>query len=250
MKRIFSIVLTFILFGILFFCGFGFVARAQAFQSGDKFIVCIDAGHQIKGDLKTEPVAPGSSERKARVSAGATGIGTKKPEYEVNLEAAMVLKDILLEKGYEVVMTRDSNNATISNVERAQLANNANANITIRLHCDYIDNAGKTGTVILVPSQNGHHTKEIYGSSKDYADILKSKLKSNGIVVNGIFERADITGFNWSKVPVIILEMGFMSNYNDDQMLSNPDYQKNLMNIVAESLDEYKNRTETNRSPS
>ena len=240
MKRNISIVLTFILFGILFFCGFDFFAKAQTFKSTEKFIVCIDAGHQSKGDLKTEPIVPGSSERKARVSAGATGIGTKKPEYAVNLEAAIILNDILTEKGYEVIMTRESNNVTISNVERAQLANNAKANMTIRLHCDYIDNTGKTGTIILVPSQNGQHTKEIYVPSKNYADILKNKLKAGGIGVNGIFERADITGFNWSKVPVIILEMGFMSNYNDDQLLSSPDYQKKLMLLVSEALDEYR----------
>ena len=47
--------------------------------------------------------------------------------------------------------------------------------------------------------------------------------------MNGVFERKDITGFNWSKVPVIILEMGFMSNYNEDTMLSNPNYQKKIM---------------------
>lgn len=246
MKRNLSIVLTFILFGILFFCGFGFIARAEILES-NKFIICIDPGHQSKGDLKTEPIAPGSSERKARVSAGATGISTKKPEYMVNLESALTLKDILTQKGYEVIMTREANNVTISNVERSQLANNAKADITIRLHCDYIDNASKTGTVILVPSKSSQYTKEIYEASKNYADILKSKLQLGGINVNGIFERNDITGFNWSKVPVIILEMGFMSNYNDDQMLSSPEYQKKLMTIVSESLDEYKNSTLSNQ---
>ena len=54
-----------------------------------------------------------------------------------------------------------------------------------------------------------------------------------------MFERNDITGFNWSRVPVVILEMGFMSNYNEDQMLSDPTYQKLLMRCVAESIDKY-----------
>ena len=59
--------------------------------------------------------------------------------------------------------------------------------------------------------------------------------------MNGVFERKDITGFNWSKVPVIILEMGFMSNYNEDTMLSNPNYQKKIKNSVSEAIDEYQN---------
>ncbi|MEG0579786.1 MAG: N-acetylmuramoyl-L-alanine amidase, partial [Niameybacter sp.] len=53
-------------------------------------------------------------------------------------------------------------------------------------------------------------------------------------------ERSDMTGFNWSTVPVVIFEMGFMSNYNEDQMLSNPAYQTKLMEAVGEALDTYK----------
>ena len=44
-------------------------------------LICIDPGHQEKGDSNSEPVAPGSYVKKARVSSGATGVATKKPEY-------------------------------------------------------------------------------------------------------------------------------------------------------------------------
>ena len=46
-------------------------------------------------------------------------------------------------------------------------------------------------------------------------------MDAGGFKVNGIFERDDLTGFNWSKVPVVLVEMGFMSNYNEDEMMSN-----------------------------
>ena len=74
----------------------------QEMQSS--FIVCIDPGHQAKGDHKSEPVAPGSGQRKARVSSGTAGVATKKAEYVVNLEASMILKQLLEEKGYTVYM--------------------------------------------------------------------------------------------------------------------------------------------------
>ena len=41
-------------------------------------LICIDPGHQEKGDSNSEPVAPGSYVKKARVSSGATGVATKK----------------------------------------------------------------------------------------------------------------------------------------------------------------------------
>ena len=203
------------------------------------FTVCIDPGHQEKGDPKGEPVAPGSGNKKPRVSSGTAGIATKKAEHVVNLEAAMVLKDLLVQKNYNVIMTRETDNVNISNAERAEIANNANANITIRIHCDSINDSGKTGATILVPAKNSQYTKNIYCESNNYAEILKKTLQNNNVKVNGIFERSDITGFNWSRMPVVILEMGFMSNYNEDRMLSDPKYQKLLMECVSESIDKY-----------
>lgn len=206
----------------------------------DKFVVCIDAGHQAKGDPRPEPVAPGSAQSKARVSSGTAGVATKKAEYVVNLEASMILKDFLIKRGYDVIMTRETHDVKLSNIERAQIANKAKADITIRIHCDSISNGGKSGASILVPSKNGKYTKEIYEKSNMYAENLKCSLKDKGINVLGIFERNDITGFNWSKVPVVILEMGFMSNWNEDKMLSTTSYQTLLMEATADSIDKYK----------
>lgn len=205
-----------------------------------EFTICIDPGHQEKGDSKSEPVAPGSGQRKARVSQGTAGISTKKAEYVVNLEASIILKEILEGKGYKVIMTRECHDINISNAERAEVANKCKVDLAIRIHCDSLKDSSKTGTVILVPSKNGENTKSIFEDSNRYARILQTKLKKSGIKVNGVLERGDITGFNWSQVPVVIFEMGFMSNWNEDKMLSDPSYQKKLMEIVAQSIDEYK----------
>ena len=204
-----------------------------------EFTVCIDPGHQGKGDPKGEPVAPGSGNKKPRVSSGTAGIATKKAEHVVNLEAAMILKDLLVQKNYKVIMTRETADVNISNAERAEIANNANADITIRIHCDSINDSGKTGATILVPAKNSQYTKNIYCESNKYAEILKKTLQNNNIKVNGVFERNDITGFNWSRVPVVILEMGFMSNYNEDEMMSNAQYQRKMMQSIADGVEEY-----------
>ena len=212
--------------------------NAEEFEK--EFIVCIDPGHQEKGDKRGEPIAPGSSATKARVSSGTCGVATKKNEYVVNLEAALKLKSILEEKDYNIIMTRESHNVNISNVERAKIANDNNADLAIRIHRDSLNDGSKTGATILIPDKKSKYTSEIYNESFEFSNILMKKLKENGVKVNGVFERNDITGFNWSKVPVVILEMGFMSNYTEDKMLSDPDYQLKLMNCVAEALDEYR----------
>ena len=205
----------------------------------EKYLICIDPGHQEKGEWRTEPVGPGAPYQKARVSSGTVGISTKKPEYILNLEASQVLKHILISKGYEVIMTRDSHNVNISNMERATFANNKNANMVIRIHADGSDDTSITGASILIPSQKGKYTSSIFEASYQCANLVKDKMNSAGFKVNGIFERDDLTGFNWSTVPVILVEMGFMSNYNEDEMMSNAQYQRKMMQSIADGVEEY-----------
>lgn len=211
----------------------------ETIEKDKKFLICIDPGHQEKGDSRLEPIAPGSSQQKARVSSGATGIATKKPEYVLNLEASLVLKHILEDKGYTVIMTRETNNVNISNSERAIYANEQKADMVVRIHADSLDNSSKTGASILIPAKDNEYTSGIYESSNECAQVVKNSMEKSGIEVNGIFERGDLTGFNWSKVPVVLVEMGFLSNYNEDQMMSNPEYQKKLMQSIADGVEEY-----------
>lgn len=215
------------------------LGQIKPIYAKENFIVCIDPGHQAKGDPKGEPIAPGSGSKKARVASGTAGVGTKKPEYAVNMEAGLILKSLLEQKGYKVVMTRETNEVNISNVERAQVANAAKADMTIRLHCDSIGNSGKSGAVLIVPSKTGKYTAGIYPASFKYAECLKKSLQDSGVKVNGIFERSDMTGFNWSQVPVVIFEMGFMSNWNEDRMLCDSNYQTKLMQAVVNAIDIY-----------
>ena len=233
MKKYNFIILTLI---CAIFCIYGKGVLALA----DNFKVCIDPGHQSKGDQRLEAVGPGDTFSKPRVSSGTRGIGSKKWEYEVVLDAGIILKE-LLSDNYDVVMTREKNEVNISNRERAEFANRQNANLNIRLHCDSIKDSSKTGATILVPSQKGKYTKEIYDKSFEFAKELEKSLKESGVKVNGIFERGDITGFNYSKVPTVILEMGLMSNYNEDILLCTRSYQEKLMNAVKVASDNYRN---------
>ncbi len=224
-----------------------FINKDKDSNSDNKnYTICIDPGHQEKGDSNLEPIGPGSSSKKARVSSGTTGVATKKPEYKLNLEASIVLKNILEGKGYNVVMTRESHNVNISNSERAIFGNEKKSDMVVRIHADSLDNSSKTGASILVPQKDGKYTSTIYESSNKCADLIKNELERMNIKVNGIFERGDLTGFNWSKVPVVLIEMGFMSNYNEDLMMSNPEYQRKMMQSVADGIEIYLKDRENN----
>lgn len=208
-------------------------------KQNEKYTICIDPGHQLKGDSDTEQMAPDSGSYKARVSSGTAGIATKKPEYELNLEASLKLKHILESRGYKVLMTRESHDVNISNMERAIFANENNADMVVRIHADGSNDSGVTGASILIPSKDGQYTSGIFSDSSECAKYVNENMKNNGFKVNGIFERSDLTGFNWSKVPVVLVEMGFMSNYTEDQNMASPQYQEKMMKCIADGLDQY-----------
>ena len=204
-----------------------------------KYKICIDPGHQTKGDMSQEPVAPGSSETKFKVSWGTQGVSTNIPEYELNLQVSKILKQYLENMGFEVIMTRETNDVNITNAERATFANNNNADLVIRIHADGSDDSSVSGASLHIPASNGQYTKGIYEESNKCAKIIFSDMKEAGFKVRDIYERSDLTGFNWSKVPAVLVEMGFMSNPEEDEKMAQKSYQEKMMKSIAEATKTY-----------
>jgi len=115
--------------------------------------------------------------------------------------------------------------------------NKAKADLVIRIHADSSDNSSANGASMLVPADN-ENTDAIYKISKKYGEIVLNNLINNiGMKNRGIVERNDITGFNWSKVPVALVEMGFQSNVEEDKQLASENYQDKLAKALAEGID-------------
>ena len=191
-------------------------------------IICIDPGHQKKQNSDLEPVAPGSSEKKAKVSSGTAGISTGDTEYALNLAVALKLRDLLEAQGATVVMTRTGNDVNISNAERAKIGNDAKADLAIRIHADGSTNRDTKGLSMLIPSSK-HIGDELASVSKKAGQVcLDEVIAATGAKNRGLSVRDDLTGFNWSTVPVILVEMGFMSNAEEDRLLATDEYRAKM----------------------
>lgn len=205
-------------------------------SGGGKTIV-IDPGHASTASSATEPNAPGSSIMKVMESGGATGAYTGTPEYEVNMLVAKKLKPLLEAKGYKVVMTKTENSTMLGNVARAEIGNNANAALVIRIHCDSSDSSSVNGASMLVPAKVNARTTAIADISAQYGrTILNAMTADVGMKNNGVITRSDLTGFNWSTVPVVLVEMGFQSNQTEDKLLSSDSYQNKLAAGLARGI--------------
>ena len=208
-------------------------------KNGDGFTVCIDAGHQAHGDSSQEPIGPGASETKARVTDGTSGVSSGLAEYEVNLMVALKLRDYLESKGVDVVMVRETSDVNISNSERAAIANDAGADLFVRLHCDGAESSSSAGFSTLVPGYNDW-TGPIVDESARAGEIVQcSAVEATGASDLGVVERTDLSGFNWCEVPTVLCEMGFMTNYDEDRRLATDEYQQLLAEGIGDGILEY-----------
>lgn len=204
-----------------------------------KKVVAIDAGHQKKGDSSTEPIGQGASMKKPKVAGGTSGVYTKVPEYKLTLTVAKKLKRQLVSRGYKVVMIRTKDDVNISNKERAQKANET-SDICIRLHADGSSDSSVSGASALYPSSSNKYVGKLSKSCKALSDsVLSAMCKKSGARNRGLSQRDDLTGTNWSSIPVTLIEMGFMTNKSEDIRLQDDNYQKKLAIGMAEGVEKY-----------
>lgn len=191
-------------------------------------VVVLDPGHDLRANSRTEPIGPGSSTRKILDGGGTTGVVTRIPEAELNLAVALRLRALLRQAGVRVVMTRTTTSGTsMGNIARARIANRSHAALFLRIHADGSKSRAAAGTHTLYPALHGGWTDDVYEPSKRAARIVQQELlRSLGFPDRGLQERSDFTGFNWSDVPVILVELGFMTNPAEDRLLATGAYRQ------------------------
>lgn len=234
MKRIISMCLSAVL--LLSLCATGAAKTAQA-EEKQKVIV-IDAGHQTRAMSATEPIGPGSSQRKAKVTGGASGCVTHLPEYKLNLQVAKKLQKELVKRGYKVIMVRTKNNVRMSNVQRAKVANKYKADAFIRIHANSAGSSSVKGALTIAPASNNRYMTKANrkASQKLSKKVLKAMCKTTGAKNRGVMYTNSMTGINWCKVPVTIVEMGFMSNPSEDRKMAKASYQKKIVKGIADGI--------------
>ena len=195
-------------------------------------VIGIDPGHQGKGNSEKEAIAPGSSEMKAKVSSGTAGVSTRIPEYQVNLDVSLMLREALEKEGATVVMTRETHDVDISNQERAIMCNEAGCDLVLRIHCNGASDKNVHGMGMYVRA-TGACAEESYAAAEWLLDAMAA---ATGAKAQGIFKRDTYTGLNWSEVPCVLVEMGYMSNPEEDELLCDPDYQALLVDGMVEGI--------------
>lgn len=207
--------------------------------SSGGYVVCIDPGHQQSGNNNKEPVGPGASETKAKVTGGAVGVVTRQPEHVLVMTLGEKVRERLERYGVTVVMTRTTSAVDISNSQRAAVANQAGADLFLRIHADSNTNADVRGISTLYPAGNDWVAPIEAESLKAAGAIHKAMIASTSANDRGVVKRSDLSGFNYAQVPSVLVETGFLSNPVDDRQLADPAYQDALADGIARGVLEY-----------
>jgi N-acetylmuramoyl-L-alanine amidase len=197
-------------------------------------LVCIDPGHPSE-------VASGRNVQN----------GTS--EAEVNWVVAEKLRAALEARGYEVVMTKSSEEELVRNKDRALIANRAGAALMLRLHCDA---SAARGFAVYYPDRRGRAKDGTTGPGPDVieesrraaravhaglAEGLRGALEDNGVRTDyqtkvGREQGGALTGSIFSEVPVVTIEMVTLSDPGDAEFIKTEEGQRRMADAIADGV--------------
>jgi N-acetylmuramoyl-L-alanine amidase len=192
-------------------------------------VICLDPGHGTPAAVgrQVEPIGPGSRTTKIKDGGGAAG------EAAVALAIATRARELLVERGYRVAMTRTTPTIHLGdgngNIARARFCNRRHAALMVRIHADGSGDTSLHGVSTLVPALHKGWTDDIYAPSLRAGRAMqRAVVSATGAADRGLVQRADLTGFNWANVPAVLVETGFLSNPAERRLLHSSAYQQRV----------------------
>lgn len=220
--------------------GRGYYVPSDTLRALDEYLIVLDAGHQAREDHGKEAIGPGGADTETRMDVGHVGTATGQQEYELNLAVTLKLKDILEQRGYKVVLIRNHNAVNVSYVERAEVANKLYADAYISLHANSAEDSATKGMMTICQTSENSYNSDIYEQCKELSTlVLDAAVEATGANKQDVKETDEMSGLNWCQVPVTYVEMGYLSNADEDRLMSTDAYRQKIAEGIANGIDKF-----------
>ena len=207
---------------------------------GEGRTVVLDPGHSSKQKGDSVPIGPGAAEMKAGDAVGTHGAVSGLNEYDLTLQIAQKLRDELETRGYKVLLTHEDNETAVNCDERAMVANEARADCFIRIHADGSGDPAASGAMAICITPSNPWTADTYKESRRLSDcVLEAYCTATKLPSRGVLEEDNMTGNNWAVVPTTLLEMGFMTNPDEDLLMADEHFQVSMIEGIADGIDAF-----------
>ncbi len=166
-------------------------------------LICLDAGHGGK-------------------DSGACGAYSK--EKDIALNTVLKLGAVLKKLGFDVMYTRTTD-VFVSLSNRASIANKANADIFVSVHCNSAASSSANGTETLC-----------YNNCKLAEEIQSALVYETGLRNRGIKIRQDLVVLNSTKMTAVLVEIAFISNRAEEQLINDETWIERNVTAIAKGI--------------
>ena len=190
-------------------------------------VVVIDAGKQKSQETGTE-----------QASLAETATNSSVQESSLEFKIAEKVKEKLEENGYIAIINTDIN---INSEYMAGLANQIKADAMVSICCGSAAKKQRNGaTVYCSTNDNQNIKKKKYLRNRLLAkNILEAYTRETGFNNRGVKESDSYPSINCCKIPMAIIEMGYITNKKDYNKMNKSGFQNKMADGIVNGIREY-----------
>ncbi len=158
-------------------------------------------------------------------------------EKELNLDIALRLKDEVEKRGGKAVLTRegdvafaDENRADLEH--RLRMAHEVKADVLVSVHCNSFPDPSQFGAQTFYPARSPEARRLALLIQEELVRLQPENYRE-------ALEAAELYILKNSRVPAVLVEVGFISNPGDRQRLASPEYRARLAAAMASGLERF-----------